>query len=202
MSYEDEIRIKTKRGLEEAEQKAAEKDDEVGSIYDEKVILHNVETSFEEMQIGDLPCYMYMPKTFKPLTDEQKQKVFARTAPPPFAYGADELILYVSASPAKKPMSDNNIRQFISAIKRPLEAMIPQCQIFKTYVIEKEDKRLGCVECISGGIPMPLYNFMVFASVNGELVILNVYTLNDLKKQLAPYMEEMVKSIRIEGKEE
>ncbi len=198
MAFEDEIRIRKKRALEEEEKKAADASEEIGSIYDEKVIIHTIETSFEERQIGNLPCYMYMPKSFKELTEEEKKKAFARTTPPPYAYSSDDLLFYVSVGFTGKALANEQIREFIGAIKGPLTAMIPQCEIFKTYVLEKGDARLGCVECISGGIPMPLYNLMVYMSVEGKLVILNVYTVNDLKKSVFPYMEQMVKSIRFE----
>lgn len=202
MNHEDEMRIRRRRGLEEAEQKEVKEEVQISSIYDGTVMIHNVETDFVERQVGTLPCFLYMPNSFREMNEEEKAVLFARTKAPKHAFGCDDLLLFVSAAVTNKPLKNDQIRMFLDAGKRPLEAMIPQSKVYKSYIFEKNEKNVGCIEFVSGGIPSPLYNLMMFVSIEEELVILNIYTLNELKKTVFPYIEQMARSLRIEEKEE
>lgn len=201
MSYEDEQRILRKRSADEAKVEE-EHQESVSSIFDGKVMVHNVETLFEERQLGNLPCYIYMPQCLRELSDKEKEVLFARTKPPKFAYGSEELILYVSVTSTDKLLKNEQIRTFLDAGKRPLESMIPQSKVYKSYVKKNGDKNVGCFEFVSGGIPMNMYNLMMFISINDELVIINIYTFNELKKRVFPYIEQMAQSLRIEESQE
>ena len=201
MGFEDEQRILKKRGLNEAQNEELEQI-KIDSIYDGKVMIHNVETLFEERKLGSFPCYMYMPQSFREYTEDEKKILFARTAPPKHAYGTEDLILYVSVTSADKPIKNEQIRLFLDAGRQPLEAMIPQSKVYKSYVLQNGEKNVGCMEFISAGIPLKMYNLMMFVSIDDKLVIINVYTFNELKKAVFPYIEQMARSLRIEENQE
>ena len=196
MNYNDEERIKRKNmamngGNEENVMQ------EITSIYDGAVNLHGVECIFAEQQIGDFPCYIYMPEQFRLLTDEEKEILFARTKPPKYAYGADELFLFLSVNITDSPMKNEQIRMFTSASRGPLEALIPQSKVYKTYITEIDNKNVGHAELVSGGIFGKIYNLMMFVSIDDRLLIINIYTQNELKKTVFPYMKQMAESLRI-----
>lgn len=197
MSYTDEERMKRRNMVMDGgnEENTIP---EITSIYDGIVNLHGVECTFSERQIGEYPCYIYMPEQFRLMTDEEKDILFARTKPPKYAYGADELLLFLSVSIAESPMKDEQIRMFTSASRGPLEALIPQSKVYKTYVTEIDRKHVGHVELVSGGILGKIYNLMMYISMDDKLMVINIYTQNELKKNVFPYIEQMAESLRIE----
>lgn len=201
MSYNDEERIKRKN-MAMAGTDVEDNIQENTSIFEGAVNLHGVESIFEERQIGDFPCYIYMPKQFRLMTEEEKSILFARTKPPKYAYGAEDLLLFLSVSITESPMKNEQIRMFMSACKSPLEALIPQSKVYKTYVTEVDGRNIGHAEFVSGGIGGKIYNLMMFLCVGDKLLIINIYTQNELKQMLFPYMEQMAESLRIEDKKD
>ncbi len=197
MEFRDEIRLKRKKELEEMEKRQLE-EKKIASIYTDTVLINDVACEFEERQIGDTSCYIYMPTIFRQLTDAELSITFPGNNRPKYVFGHEDLLLTISVSASNSPMPKEYMKQFLNVSDKIIKGMVPQAMVLKRYMLGEEEFPVGVAEFSSGGLSGTIFNYMLFSSVNEKLFIVNLYSSYAMHDDILPIMKQMAESYRIE----
>lgn len=199
--FDDEKRMKEKRQIEQWKQEMEKQEEEKtqnSSIFDEYVEIAGQECRFERRMIGELPCSMYLPVKFRLLTEEEKEIIYPRAKPPMYAYAADDLVFSMAINMTDNPLKPGEVRKFLNISDRIIETLIAKSRVVKKYMTGTDELPVGNVEFTSGGFDGLIYNLMLFVSVDGKLMTINISTNNEFRKQVLPFLTQMAETFRLE----
>lgn len=200
MGFEDEKRLEAKKQLNN--QPPPEEETVCQSIYDEHVTWKGQQYVFERREIEDLGISIYMPKTFRLMTVEEKELAFPRTKPPLYAYLGDHIPFSMAVNITESPLLANQVKVFLKYSRQIIENMVPKAKVLRTYMSGTEDFPVGNAEFLSMGFDGMIYNVMLFVSVSEKLLVIDLSFGNADKKLLLELIKEMAESLRLGDKDE
>jgi len=199
--YSDELIIKARRKIEEAERErhsdqVVEKEIQQ-SIYDEVVTIFEVPVVFQEWNILDGHAAIWMPSDFIARTDEEIASVYTLGTKPQYVYSNGYLSFMIAFNWTTNLISNDNIHDFTQFASRAIERTGPHCRILNTEKLNRPDCNLSILQFLAQTLDSVNMNVMFFASIEGRLLIGSITFNQKDANRLRPLAVEMAKSFHL-----
>ena len=122
-----------------------------------------------------------MPKLFSIMSPELASIKYPSEQRPTVIYTDESTTINLAFSLTTSALSDTGVAEFQEAMIDALEQAQPSAEWLDTDVIEINDKKIGLLEVITPAADGDIFNFMFFASVDGQALI---GTFNCFKEDL------------------
>lgn len=203
--YSDELIIKARRMMEEAQKKSHSnevvQEELQQSIYDDVVTIFEVPVVFQDRDIIENRATIRMPTDFIARTDEEISSVYALGSKPQYVYSNGYLSFMVAFNWTTNLISDDNIHDFTQFASRAIERTGPQCRILNTEKLYRPDCNLSILQFLAQTLDSVNMNVMFFASMEGRLMIGSITFDQKDADRLRPLAVEMAKSFHLNHEE-
>lgn len=204
--YSDELIIKARRKIEEAE-KARHSSDVVKrelqqSIYDDVLMIFDIPVIFKEWDIIEGRATIRMPSDFILRTDDEISRVYALGSKPQYVYSNGYLSFMIAFNWTNNMISNDNIHDFSQFASRAIERTGPQCRIVNTEKLHRPDCNMTILQVLAQTLDSVNMNVMFFVSMEGRLLIGSITFNQKDADRLRPLAVEMAKSFHLKSTEE
>ena len=204
--YSDELIIKARRKMEEAQKKSHSTEvveqELQQSVYNDVVTVFEVPVAFEDRDIIEGRATIRMPSDFIARTDEEIASVYTLGTKPQYVYSNGYLSFMIAFNWTTNLISNDNIHDFTQFASRAIERTGPQCRILNTEKLNRPDCNLSILQFLAQTLDSVNMNVMFFASIEGRLLIGSITFNQKDAGRLRSLAVEMAKSFHLNSAEE
>lgn len=137
-----------------------------------------------------------MPKLFSIMSPELAAIKYPSEQRPTVIYTDESTTINLAFNLTTNALSDKEVAEFQKAMIASLEQAQPSAEWLDTDVIEINDKKIGILEVITPAADGNIFNFMFFASLDGQALIGTFNCMEDDIETWRPVARAMVETLQ------